>query len=310
MYLNLFLMTTNSTSNSPPLSDIANVEDESRLDLASDKIRFRRKLRHLYDQSANVLIAAGGIGVIVAILLIFLYLFYEVVPLFGGAEFHEDSQFQVASAASNPALHLAIEEQAEIAMRLDDAGNVLFFGLEDGSLVSQVALDIPADFTISTFALDTESNGVFTLGSTDGRAIVASYVYETTFSPVDNQRIITPSIEYPFGNDAFSLFEKSSVSVMALRSSDDTLLLSGSNEEGAISLLRVSQQRSLLSAFSLGGDSGGDIEVETAQIDVVSLDTRQMFIDADQRWLFVIGENGLTRLLDARAGFNGVVDLA
>jgi len=26
--------------------------------------------------------------------------------------------------------------------------------------------------------------------------------------------------------------------------------------------------------------------------------------------LFVIGENGLTRLLDARAGFNGVVDLA
>lgn len=301
-------MVTESNSNSPPLSAIANVEDESRLDLASDKIRFRRKLRHLYDRSANILIAAGGIGVIVAILLIFLYLFYEVIPLFGGAEFHEGSQLQVSTGDSGQALHLAIEEQAEIAMRLDNAGNIVFFGMEDGALVSQVALDIPADFTISTFALDTESNGVFSLGSTDGRAIVASYTYETTFSPVDNQRIITPAIEYPFGDDAFTLFEGASLSAMALRSSDDTLLLSGTNEEGAISLLRISQQQSLLSAFGLGGNSGGNIEVETAQIDVVSVNTQQMFIDADQRWLFVIGENGLARLMDVRAGFNGVVD--
>lgn len=301
-------MQTDNTQNSPPLSDVMSSPESSRLDLGSDKIRFRRKLRHLFDQSANVLIAIGGISVIVAILLIFLYLFYEVVPLFRGAEFHEGPEFQITSMAGTETVHLAIEEQSEIAMRLDSAGNVFFFNLEDGSEVSQVALEIPEDFVVNSFALDSESSGVFTLGSDDGRAVIASYNYETSYSQVDNQRIITPSIEYPFGSDAISLFESAAVTSMALRSSGDSMLLSGVDEDGALALTRISEQRSLLSAFSPGGGAGANIEVETADISVLALNTQQMFIDSDQRWLFVIGENGLARMLDVRAAFNGTVE--
>ncbi len=303
-------MPTDTTSNSPPLSEVALTDDEKKIDLGSDKIRLRRKLRHFYDQSASVLIAIGGVGVIVAILLIFLYLFYEVVPLFRGAELHEGTEFQVTTAASSQSIHLAIEEQSEIAMRLDETGNVLFFNLGDGSLVSEVALNIPDNFEINSFSLDTESNGVFALGSIDGRALVASYNYEISFSQADNQRIITPSIEYPFGNEPFTLFEDSPVAALNLRSSDDAMLLAGVDEQGALALLRVSQQRSLLAAFSLGGSGGegGNFETEIASINVVATNASQLFIDSDQRWLFAIGNNGLARLLDIRASFNEEVE--
>ena len=43
---------------------------------------FRRRLRYLYDRIARIAIATGGVGGIVAILLIFVYLLYEVLPLF------------------------------------------------------------------------------------------------------------------------------------------------------------------------------------------------------------------------------------
>ena len=55
------------------------------LDMASNRMALRRKLRHFYDQSASVAIAIGGVRVILAILIIFMYLFYEVLPLFESA---------------------------------------------------------------------------------------------------------------------------------------------------------------------------------------------------------------------------------
>ena len=84
----------------------------SVLDLASSRLKFRRKLRHINDRVARVAIAVGGIGVIVAILMIFLYLFYEDIPLFKAASAERVNQYQLAGADQSAVLHLAIEEQS------------------------------------------------------------------------------------------------------------------------------------------------------------------------------------------------------
>ena len=57
----------------------------SPLQMASNRMAFRRKMRHASDKAASVAIAIGGVSVIFAILLIFMYLFYEVIPLFESA---------------------------------------------------------------------------------------------------------------------------------------------------------------------------------------------------------------------------------
>jgi phosphate transport system permease protein len=65
---------------------------------------------HFKDKFASVSIAVGGLGVIAAVLLIFLYLVYEVMPLFRGAGVQAVSEFSLDSSGSINAetLHLAV----------------------------------------------------------------------------------------------------------------------------------------------------------------------------------------------------------
>ena len=95
--------------------------------LASDRLALRRRWRHLTDQIAKVSIAVGGISVIAAILLIFAYLAYEVVPLFASAQVEPSAEFVLEDRT--PSLHVAIEEQSEMAMRLGEDGVARFFDL-------------------------------------------------------------------------------------------------------------------------------------------------------------------------------------
>ena len=72
------------TTQSPPKT--------SRVDFNTPAMQRHRAARHFKDHLTRWYVAVGGLGVIVAVLLIFLYLLYEVLPLFGGAEIEEQEQ--------------------------------------------------------------------------------------------------------------------------------------------------------------------------------------------------------------------------
>ena len=274
------------------------------LDFASNRMVLRRKLRHFYDRSAKVSIAIGGVSVILAILLIFLYLFYEVIPLFEPAEVAKRSEYSLQQTDSSQSLHLAIEEQSEIGMRIGDDGNVVFFNVEDGALLETISVNLPESSSISNFALDSEASGVFALGLDNGEVLVASYAYETTFAGEDNVRSLTPVIEYPYGEDSFALFPGREMSKLAVRITGENLLIAGVDLDGEIRIIRVSKQQNLFAAFDLGGgDTAVNIEEFPLQINAPDVD--QMFIGADQRWLYFVSTNGLVRILDLRAALNG-----
>ena len=171
----------------------------SVLDMASNRMALRRKLRHFYDQSASVAIAIGGVSVILAILLIFMYLFYEVLPLFESANLEKVDEYQIENRAESSSLHLAIEEQSEIGMRIGDQGDILFFDVVNGDTVAFMELSLPVDVSIDHFALDTEESGIFALGLGNGDVVVARYGYDTSFVGENNTRTLTPTIDYPFG---------------------------------------------------------------------------------------------------------------
>src|SRR5210317_67667 len=114
----------------PPRMDSSSNQSMKSSVMSSEKLAFRRRWRHLSDKTAKVGIAVGGISVIVAILLIFAYLFYEVVPLFAGAKVEPSSSYVLEDSSAS--LHLAIEEQSEMAMRLGSDGVARFFDLSSG----------------------------------------------------------------------------------------------------------------------------------------------------------------------------------
>jgi phosphate transport system permease protein len=291
--------------------DVVNGESSSReeggfFDLGSSQIQLRRKLRHAFDNSARVLIAVGGISVIVAILLIFFYLFYEVAPLFRAAEIDEMASYELAEADASAPLHLAIEEQTENAMRLTRSGVAHFFELHSGAELAQIPVALPPGTTVSSFSLASEESGIFGLGLDNGQVVVAQYGYATSFVGPDNRRVLTPQLEYPFGEQAFDLIADTAVQTLALSEDDDTLLIVAADQASNLNIVEVSQQSSLFAAFD--ADSGGNFETERFELDLRAPGLRQILIDGDQLWLYAVSRNGQLSMLDLQAASRGQAD--
>ncbi|MEZ5491578.1 MAG: ABC transporter permease subunit [Gammaproteobacteria bacterium] len=276
---------------------------EAELEQLLARQSFRRRLRYFNDQFARVAIATGGVGVIVAILLIFVYLLLEVIPLFQQADVQQLSRYQVAGAGDSELLHLAVEEQSEVAMRLDAEAGVVFFRVTDGTLINSEQLPVPPGATVTGFALASEASGVFALGFSNGAALIAQYDFETRFA-ADGTREIIPSIEYPFGPDVFTLFEGGQVSRLAISERSGVYLLAAVNDNGNTNLIRIAQQRNLFSAFSLGGAAPG-FEVEPLSLSIAINDVNQLFIDGDQRWMYFVTVDGGLSLVDLRPALQG-----
>ena len=283
---------------SPRMDSSSNQSMKSSV-MSSEKLAFRRRWRHLSDKTAKVGIAVGGISVIVAILLIFAYLFYEVVPLFAGAKVEPSSTYVLEDSSAS--LHLAIEEQSEMAMRLGNDGVARFFDLESGESVASIPISLPDQAQITSFSLDSEQSGLFALGLDTGEAVIARYAYDTRFAALDNRRILTPKIEYPFGEVPYTLTDDKALASIALRTSGENMVLAATAEGGGLSLLKASKQTSLFAAFDLGG--GAEFEIEEKRINGLALGGEQLFIDGDRFWLFVVNDEGLARLLNLRSAF-------
>src|SRR6185295_17127169 len=82
--------------------------------------------RHFKDGLVRRTVGIGGIAVLGSLLLIFVYLLLEVLPLFAPARAEPRAEFQVPGA-SGATLHLAVEEQSEVGLRVSDAGEATFF---------------------------------------------------------------------------------------------------------------------------------------------------------------------------------------
>ena len=88
--------------------------------------------RLIKDAVARYGVIAGGLGVIVAVVMIFFYLLYVVFPLFLSATAESVSQYDVPESALGKTVLMEIEEQNEVAVRFTDTGHVVFFQVATG----------------------------------------------------------------------------------------------------------------------------------------------------------------------------------
>jgi len=146
--------------------------------------------RALKDRLARYFVGAGGISVIVAILLIFFYLLYVVVPMFESAEIAESGRYTAPGSAAT--LVLGLEEQGGVGVRFTDQGHVIFFDASSGEIMLDEKLALPADITSVASNLDR-----VVLGFANGHALTVRYVFDLSYP--DDIRTITPRLEYPLG---------------------------------------------------------------------------------------------------------------
>ena len=157
------------------------------------------------DRFAKWGISAGGVMVLVALLLIFFYLLYVVQPIFESAKVETRNSVKLQNASE--VVGLGIEEQTEIAFLLGEKGNVDFYNVEKeqfGKKITTLNTELPSD--VSSFASSAPFQGQYAYGLENGSVVVVAPKFLVTFP--NNQRQLTPRLDYPLGDMALEVDEQ------------------------------------------------------------------------------------------------------
>jgi len=127
---------------------------------------------------ARVVITAGGIGTILAVLGVCLFLVWVVIPLFQPARLTPPTAVAKASRDSAP-LHLALDEYQVLAWELRSDGLLRSFRLDDGQVVKEQELFPDRDLT----SVSIGAGGDAAFGFADGEIQLGQIAFKTRYLP-------------------------------------------------------------------------------------------------------------------------------
>jgi phosphate transport system permease protein len=254
----------------------------------------QRRWRTVKDGLARSLVTAGGWGVVLALLMIFAYLFIEVLPLFRGA--HAEARATYAAPGGGRGLVLALEEQTELGLRFTDRGTAVFFTTADGTIELEAPLADLGTARITAHTVVNEAAHDVAFGLSDGRVLLVRHEYTTTYP--DDVRVITPRLEYPLGETALVADEQGrAVTALALRHDDDGAKLAAVLADGTVVLVPYTVETSFLDESKTL--VRGTPVVITDRFDDHSAPTLVAF-DGLQQWLFLANPAGELLFMDVR----------
>ncbi|RLP52639.1 MAG: ABC transporter permease subunit [Ketobacter sp.] len=249
------------------------------------QLRSRRKLK---DQVARMGISVGGLGVILAICLIFFYLLYEVIPLFLPASLEEKSTLKQYSVEST--YFVVLEEQGQVGLSIDMKKGPVFFDAHTGE--SLATADLPTDSNITAFSKDAPGKRAYALGFEDGTVLVQKPVYDIEYG--ENSKTVNPRMDYPLGEEPLQVLDGSPITHLAYRESDSSLRIIAADNAGRLFLKDFEKTESFLS------DDVTLEEVDTIQLPSPSSAVSKILLSLDQRWLFLVEKAGKVEVLDLR----------
>ncbi len=195
--------------------------------------------RALKDRLARYFVASGGISVIIAILLIFFYLLYVVIPMFESAEIKESVSY--SAPGEGKTIHLGLEEQGTIGVRFTDNGHIIFFNTASGSIVRDENLDLPARISSVASNLD-----LVVLGLENGSALAVRYKFDLSYP--NDVRTLTPRLEFPLGEELLALDESKRVlTQIVIQLSDDIVGLAATTDDNRLVSARYQREESFIS---------------------------------------------------------------
>lgn len=247
------------------------------LDFNTPAQRRLRQARMLKDKLAASGIAIGGISVILAVVMIFFYLLYEVAPMFRSADIEpwggqEEVTYSVPGSGST--LYLAVEEQAEIGFRVTDTGEMIFFDTVTGQVRKTEQLALPEDVSVTTFSLLSEASQTFAFGLSDGTIKVIKHNYKATYP--NGQRVLIPELVYPLGEAPLQVANGPIQKLAINRDSDEWALIALS--AGQLTELTLALTENFLT---------GEVEIEESRraLPAFNQTPDKLLMTPDHRWL-------------------------
>lgn len=188
--------------NGPPPSSTDSTNALDRLFGAMPDAKIReslRKVRAFKDISAKYFVSSSGLAVVVALALIFVFLFAELMPIFSPAKIEKDTGYVVPGGPDRQTLLLDMDRYQEVGVRYNDDGKVVFFDLASGEPAKIVPIPLPDGAHIVSHSHGEPRSNLVALGLSDGTAMLVRHDFDLDWT--DSTRSILPKLEYPFGND-------------------------------------------------------------------------------------------------------------
>lgn len=253
-----------------------------------NKLLQRRLLR---DSLASKIVGLGGISVIFFITLIFFYLAYIVAPLFKPAAIEQIASYQL-SATEGSTVQLSLDEQLEIGARFNNSGKVTFFRAATGETISETTLGNSTD-PVTSYTRAAPLSGVIAYGTSRGKVIVAKVNYVASYP--NNQRVITPTIDFPLGAEPIQAdAEGRPIVHLALQENEEQFTLALVTADGRFLLTHMSKESSFLD------DSASSWVSTTATVPTMPHAIQRILLDKSQTYLFAISATGELSSFDIR----------
>lgn len=246
------------------------------------------RMRLLKDKLAGVGVTTGGVLVLVALLLIFFYLLYVVLPIFRPVSVHQEARYPLTG--SGKTVWLGMEEQNEVGYRFSDNGDVNFFLTHDvaarklpaGASLKDVKLPLNGA-EISSIGLTSSDTGMIAYGLNNGTAVVVAPSFKVTYP--EGNRLITPMLSYPLGEQPLAADEQ-----------HQPLLALGFeyNDDGATLVSYTADHRLLLDRYQADQNFiTGEIEwtKSSSVIDHRDLSVDSIMLTPNQQLMFVRSGN-------------------
>ena len=249
-----------------------------------------QRWRLLKDKIVAQVVVFGGLSIILSIVLIFFYLLYVVFPLLLPAHAEAVNQYNAPEQVLGKTTFLSMEEQNEVGVRFTEQGKVIFFNVADGETLRIDSLPIPEGVQISSYAHGGVDKGVIAYGLSDGRALVVKHTYKLTYP--NDKRVITPSIQYPFGQDPVQVDNRGLPLVkLAIKLGDKGNTLFAKTADNRLVLSHLSKKESLFDDEVTWERIDSDIDLPSENIEFV-------LMDKDQRNLYLASRSGELSVID------------
>ncbi|MCL5043441.1 MAG: ABC transporter permease subunit [Gammaproteobacteria bacterium] len=258
---------------------------------ARQKLRKRRARK---DSLSRWGISTAGFGVVFALAMIFVYLFYEVAPIIRGATVTPLVSLELpVTEAETQALF--IERYEELGFQYTNEGRATFFQLDDGVVRADLDLGLPEGTRITSFASANPSSQIVAQGLDNGQVMVVEHDYDLTFP--DGVRHIAPKFEFPLGEAPIQLDEQgAALTHLAIERrvrGRAATLMAGITEDQRLVLANIATRSNMMT---------GETTVQTSRytLPAVPGEPVKMLLDQQLRSLFVADRQGRIHYYDVR----------
>lgn len=244
-----------------------------------------RKKRSLRDGLSRYGVGTSGIGVIVALALIFVYLFYETFPMLAPVKMGPQATYTVPGELAHNTLHLTLDRFEEIGARFDDSGKILLFNARTGEMRDTLQAPVPEGTDIVAFGRAESRRSLFAYGFSDGTVLPLKVEYPQTF--VDGVRQVSTRLSYPLGDSPIQIGREleSSFTSLAVVEGRGGYIVAGGTERGELAMAMFATSTNMLT---------GQVQVRRQDYPLPALEApvRRILLNESLRNLFAIDADG------------------